>query len=976
MKAIRIICVVWCLAPSLHATGLDEFQVKRQAVFEFARKPTVTRKGDQVTIAFAAKGYCDATVAIEDRPTGSGHAPRIVRHLASGVLGKKAPPPFQKNSLTQTLVWDGKDDRGTYLDDKNSLVIRVSLGLKPQLERSLLWEPRRRTSRGQSMGADSCPAPLIAAAKEGVYVYDGGGTSLDHLRLFDHDGNYVRTVYPFPAAKVRAVKGLTWYTYPQDGRALPLKRTFLQNTLLTSGSNWVVTYNPKTKRFCTTASKSADHMGMWGQAATAIAAYNGRIALAQVRLNRLAADGSSGGVTLEGPKISHRVTLGRTWAGPGGGYEVPPRSAALSPDGKWVYLTGYIWHRGLRYDGLHGVVRASMQDNEKCTVFAGTLSRSGSGRDNAHFHYPTSVACDAKGRVYVADYLNDRVQVYDPGGKHLRSVASFKPAHVAIHHRTGEIYVFSWHVTSNALKAQAAALGKKHGKKLDIPARLTVYGPLEEPKPRASYAIPFVDYVPRVSTYYAHHEGLQYRVCLDSWTAPPTVWLVPNAPGRHNYGKTPSVSRTAIRLLVPKDGKLAVQRDFGREAAQWPPPASWRQRLFVNPKTRKLYVANGGDQFGCLIEIDPDTGGFRRVGLPVAAEDMVFGQDGHAYLRTHTEVMRYEPGRWREVPFDYGEKKILVRNYKNIKIMSCIPLPAIGHWRHGGMWVSPRGRIAVASVYTYKPRKRGVGRTALGGAGEYSPRLYPGRTTLWVYGATYVHVWDRYGKVVYDDAVPGINGAHGVGIDNDDNVYVMVAAARTLGKRPYFNDATCTLMKFRPKKGRIISTRHTPAPLSDGARPKRPPDLFPFPGPAWVEGAEWLYGGVGWSGKKWEGCCCWNARFGLDYFGRTFAPEIDRYRVAVLDTNGNLILRVGRYGNVDDGLPFGKASSRPGEPPHPRSIGGDEVSLFHAPYVATESDRRLFIADPGNGRIVSVKLRYHATETVRLKDVPGHAAER
>ena len=56
-------------------------------------------------------------------------------------------------------------------------------------------------------------------------------------------------------------------------------------------------------------------------------------------------------------------------------------------------------------------------------------------------------------------------------------------------------------------------------------------------------------------------------------------------------------------------------------------------------------------------------------------------------------------------------------------------------------------------------------------------------------------------------------------------------------------------------------------------------------------------------------------------------------------------------------------------PPHPRPLGGDEVALMHACFVGTHTDRRLFIADYGNARIVSVKLGYHATEKVPLKDV-------
>jgi hypothetical protein len=55
-----------------------------------------------------------------------------------------------------------------------------------------------------------------------------------------------------------------------------------------------------------------------------------------------------------------------------------------------------------------------------------------------------------------------------------------------------------------------------------------------------------------------------------------------------------------------------------------------------------------------------------------------------------------------------------------------------------------------------------------------------------------------------------------------------------------------------------------------------------------------------------------------------------------------------------------------GGPPRTRSIGGDEVGLFYPAYVAVDTDRRLFIADPGNARVVAVKLGYHATGRVPL----------
>ena len=78
----------------------------------------------------------------------------------------------------------------------------------------------------------------------------------------------------------------------------------------------------------------------------------------------------------------------------------------------------------------------------------------------------------------------------------------------------------------------------------------------------------------------------------------------------------------------------------------------------------------------------------------------------------------------------------------------------------------------------------------------------------------------------------------------------------------------------------------------------------------------------------------------------------------MLDSNGNLILHIGRYGNCDSA---GPKSLVP--------LGGDEVGMVHGAYLATMSDRRLFVADIANDRVFSVKLDYHATESILLKNV-------
>jgi hypothetical protein len=72
----------------------------------------------------------------------------------------------------------------------------------------------------------------------------------------------------------------------------------------------------------------------------------------------------------------------------------------------------------------------------------------------------------------------------------------------------------------------------------------------------------------------------------------------------------------------------------------------------------------------------------------------------------------------------------------------------------------------------------------------------------------------------------------------------------------------------------------------------------------------------------------------------------------------------------------GAGAAAPGGPEKPRPVGGDEVALAHAAYVGVHADRRLFVHDAGNGRIVGVKLGYHAAETVPLKQIQeGKAGE-
>ncbi len=609
------------------ATAVEEFTPKRQEIFEFTEKPALRRESNQTLITFSSKAYCDATVAIEDA------GGRIVRHLASGVLGANAPEPFQKNSLAQSIAWDGKNDQGDYIDDLAGITARVSLGLKPQFERTLFWSPHKRIGLSY---------PVLRAAPEGVYVAEG--YAVDHVRLLDHDGNYLRTLYPFPAGLIGKIPGLKMHTFVQNGQSLPLKQGYHQATLLTSGSS-------------KTSDSSEDF------AVSAMAAGNGLLCLVNYNLNRLGPDGSNAPLSLEGPVVGIPVPKDVCgWANQP--FTYTPLSATLSPDGKWLYLAGYHAEFNRGWGGqewMNGVFRMAVGQNDLPKLFAGSDkpgTKNGGDKDG-EFRVAASVACDAQGRVYVADYMNDRLQVFDANGKHLQSIPVTKPAYVAVHHKTGDIYVFSWMLRNFLITSD----------QLKVEPTMSHLGPLDNPIVKSKCPLPLTGYNPTVS--WNTPGGVQHRVELDTFAEKPTVWIVNGRVGEvmgHDDGSIEGI-KTAFdggcpQLFEEVGGKLVAKRncadDVKKSVTRLQPPILWRQRLSVNPASGNLYVEEGDSgvmkSFNQVVEIAPDTGAIKLLDLPLGAEDLCFDATGLAYIRTDPMVTRYDSSSWREVPWDYGEE--------------------------------------------------------------------------------------------------------------------------------------------------------------------------------------------------------------------------------------------------------------------------------------------------------------------------------
>jgi len=105
---------------------------------EWVNKPALTfdEKAGKWYATFELDTFSDVEVAIVDPAKATA-----VRHLAAGVLGPKAPPPFAANSRYQKLEWDGMDDCRAKVLKPESLVLRVRAGMSVALEQIVGGDP-------------------------------------------------------------------------------------------------------------------------------------------------------------------------------------------------------------------------------------------------------------------------------------------------------------------------------------------------------------------------------------------------------------------------------------------------------------------------------------------------------------------------------------------------------------------------------------------------------------------------------------------------------------------------------------------------------------------------------------------------------------------------------------------------------------------------------------------------------------------
>lgn len=887
--------------------ALEAPRVVREAVAaRFAARPKLSQEGGLTRIAFAATAPTDVEVAVLDKRG------RIVRHLAAGLLGANAPAPLRRGSLVQELVWDGKDDFGRQIQGgtaaapspagKDGFQVRVRLGSEPRLEKYL--------GRDDAIQDNISGIAVGAGGELFVLLRSWVGQGRTELRVLDRAGRYLRTIMPYaadtPAERTKSVGQLT-----VAGERIPVVFNGHGHSLspLTVGMpRQNMAWNP---------------LGHLVAASTLATSYEH--GLPRHLLAFHPQGGAPEGIGFVGPEL--RPPTGLSW-GHGEGDDPCIERLAASRDGKWIYYTH------TTFASRHAVYRLSWDEDHGAGMESGWFgcdNRPGAG--DKQLNDPQGLAVDAAGNVYICDRGNNRIVIAAPDGGFLGSLAVEDPEQVAVHPASGEIYVLCRQAAPGNTPKDTGPMSMTEYRawKARVAARK-----VRTPPPRAPRLLKLAAWRADAPTaeakVLARLDQVLDLMALDGEASPPIVW---------------AAGKSGLRPITDRGDSFeaGARLDSGAGIAH---PG----RVAADPERNRVLVYNLASNYK-VNAFDLTTGA--RTLLLDSVSDFAIAPDGSIYgtgkFNSH-ELLRFAADG-QPLPFP-GAKAHVVK----------IAPTWIGGVNLGarGMTVSPAGEIYLLRASD----ERGV--------------------------QSRVDVFGPDGRLRKAALVDGLGiGDCGVGVDLSGNVYLGVnvkprerLVPDAFGEVVPLSNWLCwaawswhyrpapwhyamrneylyhygAAMKFGPSGGAFyrgpIGYGPSGKALGGGRLPlaAAPADAAEYLsgylyGQVKVDGARWRYAGMGIvpsSERLWgdPSCVCMSSRLGVDRFGRVFVPDCFRFSVAMLDTEGNQIARIGRYGNADD---------------------ADGIR-FAWPAHVDAADGLIAVADSVNRRIAAITLAWQAEETV------------
>jgi hypothetical protein len=844
----RCIAVYWA-AVSAALVLAGSFAAPRAEATEFTQPPKCDATESGTRITFAVSAPTDVAVAILDARG------KVVRHLAAGVLGKNAPEPLKKDSLEQSLLWDGKDDAGKPAVG-GPFRVRVGLGLTPTFDKVI----------GSDPGALGSVRALAVGPKGELFVFHvvGGlhpddGTVL--VSVFDREGKYLRVILPYPAnLPEEKLKGLRRM---EIGKGVKVPFIYQGETRsIVPGAGDL----PRQRPVVTRDGRLA-FVGIQEWVGDALRYANA--GLTQVTV--IHTDGSP---PPEGVLKTTLAEMSRSGA-----------SLALSPDEKFLYASG-MRIKGYPDKPTHVVYKFGWDDKSPA-VLAGMENEAGS--DEKHLNDPRGIAVDGAGNVYVADKGNSRVAVFKPDGAFLGSLAVESPEQVEVHPRTRVLYV-----VGGALINQ-----------------LKKFNSWKDASPVAEATLP-----------HFKHENYTAVMALDATAEPPVLWV--GSPQGY-YAKF------GLLRIEDKGEAFGEQVDVGKLAG--PAPVDAVMDISLDRQREWLYA--GTTSRGPRALYDGRAGKRLTVELPRwdgSGNVATIGRDGNLYLYHNypsASVSRYD---LEMKPLPFAESASI----DNL----------------GSPRVRGRGLIADRQGNLYVLWQKPKDKQTKGDAED----------------ANALALYDKDGRLIKDKLIDSdVRSINSVRVDPGGNIYLAVGvrsagkqvpetfAGMDLGKRwkygmnsnnlDWYTLMYGSIVKFGPEGGEIRSGIGG-TPVSYGYDNKTE-----------IKGAKWLYFGASnvpsWRTKGTpDVCLCESPRFDVDDYGRSFFPDVCRFRIGVIDSAGNEICFFGSYGNQDSAGPDS-------------AIRVPEIAVCW-PHAVAAGDEAVYIGDRLNRRVVRVKLGYAAEATCEV----------
>jgi hypothetical protein len=838
---------------------------KREERFEFAVKPAVKREGNKWLVTFTARACCDATVAVVDKEG------RVIRHLASGVLGKNAPYPFQQDTLSQRVEWDGKDDYGNIATNAGGIV--VGLGMRVDFHRFIFQREPGIESRG--------PVSVACDKKGNVYIMWGHlwtarFTGIANITAFDSAGNYLRTVKPFradwPEEKISAVEWLT----TADGRRVPL--TGPNNHTPFSG------YLPGMAgmaRHTAQITKDGRYIFVSGREVPDEKGMSCR------RLLCIGTDGSCPKTQFIGPPLPEGTWQGDTFL-------------ALSPDEQYVYIAGT--YHGKKKTLHHAVYRVQWSDREFPRPFVGIECEA--GKDEKHFNTPRGLAVDSDGRLYVCDYMNDRVQVFDVNGKYLKTLEVTGPEQIVIHPQTGALYILSIKDRGKTEK-YAEVRWEVYTEK-----SLIKYKSWQEFIEVARFDFP---QKPR----YFHDCGP--ILALDSSGTEPVLWVsivVKSAPTDFLWKIIDKGNE-----LKPVEHQIKGQERGSSVSA----PA-----LASSVDYDEFYLVGGG--LSGAFRIRAGTGNMEKIPLPSDAltwlGSFTAGRDGTLYFSTGKLINPPRDMRWVIKRYNRDGKALPFPEKEGIETLGYHAGTYAGE-KCGNIAVDMAGRIYVSECSQTGGTARAV-----------------------------VNLYDSDGKLLKKGLIADMTHTAGpLAVFGDRMLYVADAVKPAgagpgaefpafLGADPrkHFRMWYGTVALFGPSGGAF---RH----VTDNEKFTHVGGYPGGRGKVVIEGAYWTYFGISPQPQSSQ-CECPRTDIDADEYGRIYIPDVCTSSVQILDSAGNFIMRFGSYGNW--------------EAQGPNSAVPTPAIPLRYPSDVAVVDRFIAVSDSYNRRVLELCISYASEETISL----------